>query len=160
MSALILAVEAASVRHFSFKGALYVAAIAIAAPILVNLAPKLRMPAVVLEITFGILVGPALLDWVHVDVTLAVLALLGLAFLLFLAGMEIDPARLRGRMGRLSVAFALSLVLATGLAYLFNQIEPLDDPLFVAIIFASTSLGLVVPVLSDAGESSTAFGQV
>jgi len=160
MGALILAAEAASVRNFSFKGALFVAGIAIAAPILVSLAPRLRMPAVVLEISFGILVGPAFLDWVHVDVTLAVLALLGLAFLLFLAGLEIDPARLRGRMGRLSVAFVLSLGLAGALAYLFDQIEPLRDPLFVAIMLASTSLGLVVPVLSDAGESNSSFGQV
>ncbi|MCU1458331.1 MAG: Na+/H+ antiporter-like protein [Actinomycetia bacterium] len=155
-----LAAEAASVRAFSFTGALYVSAIALVAPLLVSLAPKLRMPAVVLEIAFGILVGPAVLDWVHVDVPLAVLALIGLAFLLFLAGLEIDPSALRGRIGRLSVAFAVSLALAGGLAYVFDAIEPIRDPLFVAIVFASTSLGLVVPVLSDAGESTTGFGQV
>jgi Kef-type K+ transport system membrane component KefB len=160
MTALSLAAEAASVRDFSFKGALYVAVIALAAPVLVNLAPKLRMPAVVLEIVLGILVGPAVLDWVHVDVPLSVLALIGLAFLLFLAGLEIDPARLRGRMARLSGAFLVSLVLAGALAYLFDAIEPIRDPLFVAIVLASTSLGLVVPVLSDAGENSSAFGQV
>ncbi len=160
MLALALAAEAASVRDFSFNGALWVAGIALVAPILVNLAPQLRMPAVVLEIGFGILVGPAVLDWVHVDVTLDVLGLLGLAFLLFIAGLEIDPSRLRGRIGRLSGAFGVSLVLAAGLAYLLNEIEPLRDPLFVAIVFASTSLGLVVPVLSDAGENATMFGQV
>lgn len=160
MFAASLAAEAASVRLFSFKGSLYVAAIALAAPIIVNLVPKLRMPAVVLEIVFGILVGPAVLGWVRIDVPLAVLALIGLAFLLFLAGLEIDPARLRGRMGRLSGAFVVSLVLAGALAYLFDAIEPIRDPLFVAIVLASTSLGLVVPVLSDAGENNSAFGQV
>ncbi len=50
----------------------------------------------VLEIVAGIVIGPSVLGWVEVDETIAVIALIGLAFLLFLAGLEIDFGRLRG----------------------------------------------------------------
>ena len=74
-----------------------VTAIAVGAPMLVGLFPRIRVPAVVLEIVAGIVVGPHGLDWVRVDLPIQILALLGLAFLLFLAGLEIDIRRLRGR---------------------------------------------------------------
>ena len=51
-----------------------------------GLAPRLRVPAVVLEIVAGIVVGPHGLGWVEVDLPVQIVALFGLAFLLFLAG--------------------------------------------------------------------------
>src|SRR6266581_7650907 len=48
----------------------------------------MRIPAVVLEIVAGIVLGPSVLGWVHVDLPVQILALFGLAFLLFLAGLE------------------------------------------------------------------------
>src|SRR5215468_7080021 len=74
----------------SFEGLLGVALIAFGAPLLLGLAPRLRVPAVVLEIVAGIVVGPSVLGWIRVDLPIAVLSTLGLTFLLFLAGMEID----------------------------------------------------------------------
>src|SRR5919109_807221 len=86
----------------SFVNLLAVVAIAFAAPFLLGFVPRLRLPAVVVEILAGIAVGPALLGWVRVDVPIQILSVLGLAFLLFLAGMEIDLQRLRGRTARLA----------------------------------------------------------
>src|SRR3984893_16534239 len=85
--------------------------IACIAPVLAASRPSLRLPSVVLEIVLGIVVGPALLDLVHVDLPLDVLSLLGLAFLLFLAGLELDPKRLRGGMGRIGAAFVASFLI-------------------------------------------------
>jgi Kef-type K+ transport system membrane component KefB len=144
----------------SFSSILVIAAVAFLAPVLVNLAPRLRLPAVALEIVIGIVVGPAGLGWLELDLPVTVLSLIGLAFLLFLAGLEIDPVRLRGRVGTISLAFGLSLVLALGAAFAFQPVEEIRNPLFVAIILASTSLGLIVPVVRDAGEIDTEFGQV
>ena len=63
-----------------------------------------------LEIVIGIVIGPAVLGWVEVDEPVEVLALVGLAFLLFLAGLEIDLAALRGALLRAaSLGFAVSL---------------------------------------------------
>jgi sodium/hydrogen exchanger family protein len=73
----------------SFGGLLVVAAIAVTAPLVVGLVPALRVPAVVLEIVAGIVVGPSGLGWVRIDLPIQILSLLGLAFLLFLAALEI-----------------------------------------------------------------------
>lgn len=50
----------------SFEGLLGVALIAFGAPLLLGLAPRLRVPAVVLEIVAGIVVGPSVLGWIQV----------------------------------------------------------------------------------------------
>src|SRR5262245_18524682 len=104
----------------SFSGLLIVTAVAFAAPFVLGLFPGLRLPAVVLEIVAGIVVGPSVLGWVEGDQTISLVATLGLAFLLFLAGLEIDFTRMRGRVLRLAllgfaVSFVLALVVAGGL---------------------------------------------
>lgn len=60
------------------------------APLIVGYLPRLRLPSVVLEIVAGVILGPSVLGWVQVDLPVQVLSVLGLAFLLFLAGLEID----------------------------------------------------------------------
>src|SRR3954454_9668424 len=86
-----------------FSGLLIVVAVAFAAPFALGLFPRLRLPSVVFEIVAGIVIGPSVLGWVHVDDTISVLALMGLAILLFLAGLEIDFDRLRGRLLKLAL---------------------------------------------------------
>lgn len=66
--------------HISFTGLAIVAAAAFLVPLLLGLAPRLRLPAVVLEIVTGIIIGPAVLGWVEVDTPIQVMALVGLAF--------------------------------------------------------------------------------
>lgn len=149
-----------AVGGLSFTSLLAVAAIALAAPLLVSLAPRLRMPAVVLEIVLGIIVGPSGLGWVRVDVPVNVLAIIGLSFLLFLAGLELNLMALRGRVARLSLAYGVSAVLALGGGAVVAAMDSENKPLFIAIVLASTSLGLVVPVLRDAGQTFTSYGQL
>jgi Kef-type K+ transport system membrane component KefB len=74
-----------------------VALVAFGVPLLLGLAPWLRVPGPVLEIVAGVVLGPAVLGWVDADLPVRVLAVVGLAFLLFLAGLEIDVSALRGR---------------------------------------------------------------
>src|SRR3954452_5343605 len=97
----------------SLDGLLIVVAVAFAAPFVLGFAPGLRIPAVVLEIVAGIVVGPSALGWVEVDPTINVLATIGLAFLLFLGGLEVDFTRLRGPLLRLTAGgYALSFAIA------------------------------------------------
>ncbi|MBV9285632.1 MAG: cation:proton antiporter [Acidimicrobiia bacterium] len=148
--------------HVSFASLVVVSAIAVAAPLLVGMFPKIRVPAVVFEIVAGIVVGPHGLKLVkRVDVPVQILALVGLAFLLFLAGLEIDFERLRGRLLRLAgVGFVATLALGLGVGFIFKSAGTVRSPLFLAIALAATSLGLVVPVLKDAGQASTELGQL
>jgi Kef-type K+ transport system membrane component KefB len=145
----------------AFVNLLAVAGIAFAAPLLLGLLPRLRIPGVVVEIVAGIVVGPAVLGWVRVDLPVQILAILGLAFLLFLAGIEIDLERLRGRALRLAgLSFAVSAVLALLVGYGAFAVGLVRSPLLIGIILLATSLGLIVPVLKDAGEAATPFGQL
>jgi len=52
---------------------------------------------VVIEIGLGMVIGPHLLGWAHLDEVIDVLAEMGLVFLIFLAGFEIDPDQVKGR---------------------------------------------------------------
>ena len=147
--------------ELEFENLLLVAVAGFAAPLALGLVPSVRLPAVVLEIVIGILIGPAALGWVEVDEPVEVMALIGLAFLLFLAGLEIDISALRGRLLRAaSLGFAVSLVLSLVAALALDVAGVADEPLLIAVILASTSLGVVVPVLADAGEARTTFGQL
>lgn len=144
-----------------FVDLLIVVAVAFAAPFVLGLAPAVRLPAVVLEIIAGIVVGPSVLGWVEVNAPINVLATIGLAFLLFLAGLEIDPDRLRGPVLRLAaIGFVASVGIALAVAYGLAGVGLVDQPLLIAIILTATSLGVIVPVLKDAGEIGSRFGQL
>ncbi len=144
----------------SFSGLFLVTAIAFLAPLFLGLVPRLRVPAIVLEIVLGIVIGPSVLGWVRMDLPIAVLLMLGLAFLLFLAGLEIDIDCLRGQAMRIAAfGVVLSFALALAVGYLAFSAGFVKAPLFLAIVLLTTSLGLLVPVLKDAGQLQTRFGQ-
>lgn len=144
----------------TFGNLLVVALIAVAAPLLARTIPGIKVPAVVLEIVAGIVVGPSVLGWVDVDEPVTVLALVGVAFLLFLAGLEIDLTRLRGDLLRLTLlGFGLTVALGLGAGLAFDAAGWVHSPLFLAIALSATSLGLVVPVLKDAGLADQPIGQ-
>jgi len=145
----------------AFDNLLIVAAVALAAPFLLGLRPSVRLPSVVLEIIAGIVVGPSVLGIAEVDQSLDVITLVGLAFVLFLAGLEIEFDMLRGQVLRLTalgfaVSFAVALIVALGL----KAAGLVETPLLIAIVLCATSLGVLIPVLKDAGEINTTFGQL
>lgn len=143
-----------------FVNLLAVMVVALCAPLLLGFVPALRMPAVVLEILAGVVLGPSVLGWVEIDLVVEVLGLLGLAFLLFLAGLEIDVHRLRGRLLRLAVlGYLVTLLIGSGIGAGFDLLGWVDDPLLMAVTLSATSLGLVVPVLKDAGHVDGELGQ-
>jgi Kef-type K+ transport system membrane component KefB len=145
----------------AFDNLLIVVAVAFAAPFLLGLRPSLRLPSVVLEIVAGIVVGPSVLDIAEVDESLEVIALVGLAFVLFLAGLEIEFAKLRGPVLRLTaIAFAASFGIALLVALGLQAGGLVESPLLIAIILCATSLGVLIPVLKDAGEIGSTFGQL
>ena len=144
-----------------FTNLLIVAAVGLIAPLALGFLPRLRLPAIVLEIVIGIVIGPSGLGWIKPDLPVSILALFGLAFLLFLAGLEFDAERLRGRVLRLTATgFALSFVLAIILGLGLKAGGFVRSPLFVAIVLVATSLGVIFPVLKDSGNLTSGFGQL
>lgn len=145
----------------SFTNLVLVAAIAFGAPLLLGLVPRLRLPAVVLEIVAGIAIGPSVLGWIEADLVVQILAVVGLAFLLFLAGLEVEIERFKGTFLKISaMGLVASFAIALAISYGLSAAGSIETPLIVAIILMSTGLGLVIPVLKDSGESSSTFGQL
>jgi Kef-type K+ transport system membrane component KefB len=145
----------------AFDNLLIVVAVAFAAPLLLGFFPAVKLPSVVLEIIAGIVIGPSLLGIVHVDDSVSVISVIGLAFLLFLAGLEIEFDKLRGQVLRLTlIGFAVSFAIALLVALLLKGTGLIETPLLIAIILCATSLGVLIPVLKDAGEISSTFGQL
>ena len=143
----------------AFTNLFLVALVAFGVPLLLGLAPWLRVPGPVLEIVAGVVLGPGVLGWVRADLPVQVLAVVGLAFLLFLAGLEIDLRGLRGRPFVLALAgFGITLVVGLAAAGAFAAAGWVSSPLLLAVTLSATSLGLVVPVLKDAGEADGSTG--
>src|SRR5438874_3494560 len=148
-------------RDVHLTNLLIVVAVGLLAPLLLGFFPRVRLPAIVLEIVLGIVIGPSGLGWVKPDLPVSILALVGLAFLLFLSGLEIDIERLRGRILKLTaLGFVASFVIALVLGLGLQAGGFVKSPLFVAIVLVATSLGVIVPVLKDSGNVGSDFGQL
>ena len=145
----------------SFDNLLIVFVIAVGVPLLLGLGPRWRVPSVVIEIIAGVIVGPSVLGWVQIDLPVQILAIFGLAFLLFLAGVEIDLRRLRGRLLHIALlGYVVTLILGIGVGAVFGLLGWVQSPVLVAITLSATSLGLVVPVLKDARQIDGETGQL
>ena len=137
-----------------------VAAAALAGLLVLLAAPKLTIPVVVVELILGILVGPQVADIAKVDPTTDFLGNLGLGMLFFFAGYEIDFERIKGRPLRLAgIGWALSLVLAYGIGGALAAAGVVVSYLYTGSAMATTAIGTLIPILSDAGEMRTRFGR-
>jgi Kef-type K+ transport system membrane component KefB len=144
-----------------FGGLLALAVAAFVAPLAARAIPRRLVPPVVLEVLVGIAIGPQGLGLVHPTGGVYTLYLLGFGFLLFLAGQEIEVRRFRGPTFRITGAsFVVSLVISVPVAFLLRLIAPSADVRLMALAMTASSLGVMVPVLRDANEVSTDFGQL
>ena len=144
----------------NFDSLVAVLAIAAAVPLILAAVPRLAVPGPVLEIVAGIVLGPAVLDLVKPDQAVRLVLTIGLAFLLFLAGLEIDVRHFRGPRARLAaLALGLSALLALIIGIVLHAADVVESPLLVGIILLATSLGLIVPILEDAGLADRPVGQ-
>lgn len=135
-----------------------IAAIAVIAPLFVRgLSSRLRIPIVVFELVLGIIAGPSVLGWIQEGPISERLADFGLALLFFMAGNEINFRVLRGREGARAVGgWLIGLVagIAVGLV-----IAPGEAAVVIGIALCSTALGMLLPILRDAGMLPTPFGR-
>src|SRR3954466_6453181 len=144
-----------------YTNLLIVVTIGLLAPLALGFFPRFRLPAIVLELVLGIVIGPSGLGWAKPDLPVSILALIGLAFLLFLSGLEIDVERLQGPVLKLTtIGFALSFAIAIILGLGLKAGGFVTSPLFVAIVLAASSVSVIFPVLKDADVTSSRFGQL
>jgi Kef-type K+ transport system membrane component KefB len=140
---------------------LLIAFVAMLAPLLAELPSGVRLPVVVLEVILGILIGPHVLNLASPIGMVGTLGELGLAFLLFMVGLEIDFEKIRGRPLSLAVGgWFLTFLLAMVCMSFFNAIGLIESPIILAATaLSTTAFGVLAPILRDRGELNTDFGK-
>jgi Kef-type K+ transport system membrane component KefB len=148
------------VAAMNFDNLVAVLATAAAVPLILAAVPRVPVPGPVLEIVAGIVLGPAVLNLVKPDQAVRLVSTIGLAFLLFLAGLEVDVRHFRGPRARLAaLALGLSALLALTAGFVLHAAGIVESPLLVGIILLATSLGVIIPILKDAGVADRPVGQ-
>ncbi len=157
MAQFPLGTVAASVDEVS--ALVIVIAAAIAGVIVLALSPRLTIPVVVVELLLGIVIGPQGADIAQLDPTTSLLGDLGLGMLFFFAGYELDLDRIKGRPLELAVfGWGISLALAYGIGGALAAAGIILSYLYTGSAMATTAIGTLIPILSDAGEMRTRFG--
>jgi Kef-type K+ transport system membrane component KefB len=124
-----------------------------------RLHPGIVLPTVVLEVVLGILIGPDVLGWATVDEFIAFLSDIGLAFLFFFAGIEVIEQAVPRRALRLgSIGWGFSLAIGLGAGVALEQAGADATWWLLGVALATTALGTLVPILSDAGVLPTPLG--
>lgn len=124
---------------------------------------RLRVPAVVLEILTGVVVGPILGIIEPGEDLLEFLAEFGLFLLMFLAGLEIDFDRMerQGPRQLISGFFLFGLIAAASFfAAGFFGLDTMEQRVFLTLLISASALGIVVPALRVGNHSASQLGQV
>jgi Kef-type K+ transport system membrane component KefB len=135
--------------------------VAMLAPLLAGLPAGFRLPVVVVEIFLGILIGPHVFQLASPDGMIATLGELGLTFLLFLVGLEINLDKIRGKPLSLALCgWFLSFILAMLCMFFFSAIGLIQTPpVLAAVALSTTTLGVLAPILRDRGDLDSSFGR-
>jgi Kef-type K+ transport system membrane component KefB len=167
----------AGIETFDFQPLMLVLLVAFLVPIVIKKSNKVAIPIVVGEIIAGMLLGPSGLGWVELDgEVILFLRDFGLAYLMFIAGMEID-FNMIAKIARDSsnkegskilqnpivigpISFLLTLVMSAFFALALLRVGIITNGwMMVALILSTTSLGVVLPVLKERNLNNTKFGQ-
>jgi Kef-type K+ transport system membrane component KefB len=134
--------------------------VAAVVPLIVALVPGRRLPEVVLLLLFGVVVGPHVLDLAQTGPAVLLISNVGLGFLFFVAGYELDLSVLRGSEGAAAgAAWALSMLISLGVVGALAASGYVRAFLPVAIALTTTALGMLLPILRDAGATGGTLGR-
>jgi Kef-type K+ transport system membrane component KefB len=133
---------------------------AVLAPIVAEWSRRfIAVPEVVIQIIFGILLGPFVLNLAHPNNIVTALSDFGLTYLMFLAGTELDLSAVRqGHLGRAAGSWGVSLVLALAVGVVLRATGLVLDHVVVALCLTTTALGTLLPILRDAEVLQSPIG--
>ena len=121
---------------------------------------RVVLPTVVVEIVLGILIGSEVLDIAEPDAYIEFLANIGLVFLFFFAGLEVVEKHVPRRSLVLGTGgWVISLAIGLTVGLLLEQASLDAEGWLLGVALATTTLGTLVPILSDAGLTSTPLGR-
>lgn len=139
-----------------------VSLILLAAAVLGAIGLLLRQPLIIVYILLGIALGPSGIKLVQSQDVVDLLAQVGVAILLFLVGLELNPDYVR-RIGAVAVATGLGqLSFTIIIGFLLTLLLGKDwlTALYIAIALTFSSTIIIVKLLSDKRELDTLHGRI
>lgn len=121
------------------------------------LARKIRLPASVGEILFGVVVGHEVLNLVHGGEFVHLTAELGFFLLMFIAGLELDFRKLEAG-GLKPLVQGLGVTVSVFVLAFLGALA-LGLPPFNALVGGAISIGIPLVLLQETGLGKTPFGQ-
>lgn len=125
-----------------------------------HLANRMGVPAVIGQILVGIIIGPAVLNWVQLNSILQIFSQIGVVILMFIGGLESNLGLLKKYLrpavvvAIIGVIFPIVMIGAAGLAFSLKPFEAI----FVGVVFSATSVSISVEVLRDYQSLDTKEG--
>lgn len=141
------------------------AGLLLATQVVAHLCRRVEIPEVIGQILVGIIVGPALLNWVHLDGMMNEFQEIGVIILMFIAGLESDLSLLKKYLRPAVIVAVIGVIVPVlvmgGASYLFGFTKM--ESLFIGVIFSATSVSISVAVLRefkrlDSREGATILG--
>jgi Kef-type K+ transport system membrane component KefB len=122
----------------------------------------IRQPLIIGHILTGILVGPVVLHLVKSADTIEVFSSIGIALLLFIIGLGLNPRVIR-EVGKVAaIAGIVQVGLSTALGYGAGIVLGMDktEALFLGVALAFSSTIIILKLLSDKKEQTRLYGKV
>ncbi len=132
------------------------------AKIMAELFERLKQPAILGEILAGVILGPSLLGWVRPEPRLEMLAELGVLFLLFGVGLDVNAAELWAVRGTATLVATLGVIIPLGAGWLLMSWlgSPTPEAIFVGAALVATSVGITAKALSARGLLNQKASQI
>lgn len=122
----------------------------------------LRQPLIIGHIITGIIVGPSVLNVLHANDTLELFSHIGLALLLFIIGLSLNPVVVK-EVGKVSLVVGCIQVIATTAAGFFvAQLLGFSDATswFIGAALSFSSTIIILKLLSDKKELGRLYGKI
>lgn len=136
--------------------------ITIVAVLIVGLMRLLRQPLIIGYILTGVILGPYFLDIARSTETIAIFSKLGVAFLLFVVGLELNPRVIKS-VGKVSLLTGIGQIIFTSaIGYLIGRalgFVPLTS-LYIAVALTFSSTIIIMKLLSDKGDLEKLYGKI
>ena len=163
--------------HFDYFPLLVTAGLAWVIPMFLSIARIKKVPTVIIEIILGYFIGAYLLGSPENESyrILEFLALTGFLFLMFMSGLETDVDQIITSFPRKKItwtrfiknpllvgltSFAITLILSYIGALSLSPLTNIQNHWYFALIMVTTSVGIILPVLKNRGETAGRYGQM
>lgn len=150
----------------TYNSLFLVTIVALLSPWLSSKALRGLVPAVVIEILLGILIGPQVFHFASSTNYVDFMANFGFSYLMFLSGLELDfdlmfERNTEGRPAWLSglVFFFTTALLSYIVAFTLLLVGWVQHPFVVGLVLSTTSTGILMPALKERGWIHDPFGQ-